>query len=63
MYIHTYIDADMLKKDQTDIVKPYEVNDDELLQVHTQEYMKSMKVSLFISVYSQNINQADFTKC
>ena len=38
----------MLKKDQTDIVKPHEVNDDELLQVHTQEYMNSMKVSLFI---------------
>ena len=41
----TYIDANMLKKDQTDIVKPHKVNDDELLQVHTQEYMNNMKVS------------------
>ena len=35
----------MLKKDQMDIVKPHGVNDDELLQIHTQEYMSSMKVS------------------
>ena len=39
------LDANMLKKDQTDIVKPLEVNDDELLQVHTQEYMSNMRVS------------------
>ena len=39
------LDANMLKKDHTDIVKPLEVNDDELLQVHTQEYMSNMRVS------------------
>ena len=40
----------MLKKDQTDIVKPHEVNDDELLQVHTEEYISSMKVSVYINI-------------
>ena len=49
--VHNHVDANMLKKDQTDIVKPHEVNDDELLQVHTQEYMSSMKVSLFIALH------------
>ena len=43
--LYLTLDADMLKKDQMDIVKPHEVNDDELLQVHTREYMSSMKVS------------------
>lgn len=45
MYWCLYLDANMVKKDKMDIVKPHEVNDDELLQVHTQEYMSSMKVS------------------
>lgn len=35
----------MLKKDQMDILKPHEVNDDELLQVHTKEYVSSLKSS------------------
>ena len=41
-------DANMLKKDKTDIVKPLEINDDELLKVHTQEYLSCMKVSVRI---------------
>jgi len=44
----------MLKKDQKDIVKPPKVDDDELLQVHTQEYLNSIKVSHIQFIYIHN---------
>jgi len=37
-------DANILKKNQADIVKPPEVEDDELLYIHTQEYLNSIQV-------------------
>ena len=43
-----FIDASMLKKDQTDIVKPPKVKDDELLYVHTQEYLDGIQVRILI---------------
>ena len=54
MYIayDTYVGAKMLKKDRRDIVKPLEVNDDELLLVHTQEYISSLKVK-FLCVHNK----------
>ena len=45
-------DAKMLKKDQTDIVKPPKVEDEELLYVHTQEYLSSLQVIKIISLWS-----------
>ena len=60
------LDTKMLKKDQMDILKPHEVNDDELLQVHTKEYVSSLKVS-FISYpfhnYTHTVNDKTFTIC
>ena len=46
----------MLKKDQTDIVKPPKVKDDELLYVHTQEYLDGIQVRILInlSLHSHN---------
>ena len=52
------LDANILKKDRTDIIKPYEVIDDELSQVHTEEYMSSLKVSpckYAIAMFDKNL--------
>ena len=35
----------MLKDSKEDIVEPLEIREDELLMVHTQEYLNSLKVS------------------
>ena len=35
----------MLKETKEDIVEPLEIREDELLMVHTQEYLNSLKVS------------------
>ena len=36
----------MLKESKEDIVEPLEIREDELLTVHTQDYLNSLKVSL-----------------
>ena len=35
----------MLKESKEDVVEPLEIREDELLMVHTQEYLNSLKVS------------------
>ena len=35
----------MLKESKEDIVEPLEIREDELLTVHTQDYLNSLKVS------------------
>jgi len=37
--------ANILKETKEDIVEPLEISEDELLVVHTQEYLNSLKVS------------------
>ena len=35
----------MLKESKEDVVEPLEIREDELLMAHTEEYLKSFKVS------------------
>ena len=51
-----YVDAKILKKDQKDIVKPPKVKDDQLLYVHTQEYLSRIQVRVITATYITTIH-------
>ena len=60
----------MLKESKEDVVEPLEIREDELLMVHTQEYLNSLKVSpthfslhTIIPAISNVVNVCGFSRC